>query len=365
MRFSLMKAQNALADSISQQRQMERFTKQMREMELAGALETAKRNLEQVKNDNDSQLAQAEASLLEAEAVEKKEEERLENYREQLELCKIYAPHEGMVVYAREGRRETTEIEEGVTVRQRQEILSLPNMSRMQVKTQVHEAVLDQVRPGLPATIRIDAFPNELYYGVVSDVAVVPSSSGWWGSGVKTYETVVTIDGEVANLKPGMTAVTEIHVDRIADVLTVPVQAVVQRERDNWCYISTSSGVERRKLTLGRSNDKFVHVQEGLQNGERVVLNPMSILEQTGEAAESEINPEKGQAEIPEDVAQDLQEKAAAAMSKAAEAKKKMMEGRGPKGANGMQRPGGDGKPPAGVGKRGVPTGAKKSDSDT
>jgi RND family efflux transporter MFP subunit len=364
-RFKWMQSQNALADSISRQRQMERFTKQMNEMELAGALETAKRNLKQVENDNDSNLAQAEASLLEAEAVEKKEEERLENYREQLELCKIYAPHDGMVVYAREGRSNTTEIEEGATVRQRQEILSLPNMSRMQVKTQVHEAVLDQVRAGLAATIRIDAFPNEVYYGVVSDVAVVPSSSGWWGSGVKTYETVVTIDGEVTNLKPGMTAVTEIHVDRIEDVLTVPVQAVVQRERDNWCYVNASRGVERRKLTLGRSNDKFVHVQEGLQNGERVVLNPMSILEETGEATESEISPEKGQSEIPEAVAQDLQKKAEAETSKAAEAKKKMMEGRMPKGTNGMRRPGGQEKPPTGGGKRGVPTSSKTGGSET
>jgi RND family efflux transporter MFP subunit len=348
-RFQMMKAQNELASTISKQRQMTRFTKQMKEMQLHGELETAKRNLKQVENDNESKYAQSEASLLEAEAVAKKEEERLENYREQLEFCKIFAPHDGMVVYAREGRSNSTEIEEGATVRQRQEILSLPNLSRMQVKTQVHEAVLDQVRPGLPATVRIDAFPNEVHYGVVSDVAVVPASSGWWGSGVKTYPTMVTIDGEVENLKPGMTAVAEIHVDRIEDVLTVPVQAVVQRDRENWCYVDAGRGLERRTLKLGRSNDKFVHVTEGLAPGDRVVLNPMSVLDETRDKEESEISPESGEAEIPEKIAEDLQQKADAAMEKAAQKKKMMMMKNGlgdSKGTPGGMRgggPGGDG----------------------
>ena len=174
----------------------------------------------------------------------------------------------------------------------------------MQVKTQVHEAVLDQVRAGLPATIRVDAFPDQLFYGIVHEVAVVPASSGWFSSGVKTYDCVVRIDGEVAGLKPGMTAVVEIHVDRLKDVLTVPVQAIVQRNRDNWCYVQTKRGVEKRLLKLGRSNDKFVQIQEGVANGEHVVLNPMAILEKT-EGPEKEISPDSG-FEMPEAVAENL-----------------------------------------------------------
>ena len=162
----------------------------------------------------------------------------------------------------------------------------------MQVKTQVHEAVLDQVRAGLPATIRVDAFQDQLFYGLVHEVAVVPASSGWFSSGVKTYDCVVRIDGEVTGLKPGMTAVVEIHVDRLKDVLTVPVQAIVQRNRDNWCYVQTNRGVEKRLLKLGRSNDKFVQIQEGVANGEHVVLNPMAILEKTdGQERRSARNP--------------------------------------------------------------------------
>ena len=93
----------------------------------------------------------------------------------------------------------------GATVRERQVLLTLPDLSLMQVKTQVHEAVLDQVRPGMPATVKVDAFPDITFDAIVSDVAVVPSSSGGWfsSSSVKTYETVVKILDEVGPTQTG------------------------------------------------------------------------------------------------------------------------------------------------------------------
>lgn len=353
-RFSMMRAEDALASAVNslesnmaRQKKLIDYERQMEELRLRGRLETAQRNLDQVKNDNAAHLAKTEAAKIEAEAVEAKERERLEFYKIQMENCKIYAPHDGMVVYAREGRSNSTEIAEGVTVRQRQEILSLPNLNRMQVKTSIHEAVLDQVKPGLPATVKIDAFPDEIYYGVVYDVGVVPAYSGFWSSGIKTYDTIVRIDGEVTNLKPGMTAVVEIHVDRLKDVLTVPVQAVVQRNAENWCYVDRGNGPEKQVIQLGRSNDKFVEVKDGLSEGDRVVLNPMAILDQQNDGGGT-ISPEQGESEMPESVARSLQERHA---NDVAEQQKKMNGSTGAGGSTGMRRPPGEFKGGAAKGK--------------
>jgi len=76
-----------------------------------------------------------------------------------------------------------------------------------------------------------------------------------------------------------MTAVVEVHVARLEDVLSVPVQAIVQRGRQTWCYTQGSGGVERIPVELGRTNDKFVQIRSGLNDGDRVVLNPMSIFD--------------------------------------------------------------------------------------
>ncbi|MCA9217773.1 MAG: efflux RND transporter periplasmic adaptor subunit [Planctomycetales bacterium] len=312
-RLKFLQAEDRLASAINQMKtyqgsksKLTEYEFEMQKLTLQGNIDTAVNALEQVKNDNESLAQQTRAARDEAINTESKEKERRERLEQQFENCKIYAPHDGMVVYHRE-RRGGMEIYEGALVRERQTILTIPDLSRMQVKTQVHEAVLDHVQKDLPATVKVDAFPDKTYRAIVDKVAVVPSSNGGWmgSSSVKTYDTIVRLIDEVqANeLKPGMTAVVNIHVEELKDVVSVPVQAVVQVERNTWCYVKTQGGVERRDVKIGRSNDKFVHVIEGVDDGDQVVLNPMDIVDtqKTDEQSDTkEISPEEGSPELPE-----------------------------------------------------------------
>ena len=280
---------NSLKTNLATLEKKNYYERKMQELVLTGAVETAERNLEQVIEDNKALLAQAEAALEAENKALEKEEERLKRYSEQVEKCRITAPDEGMVAYAVKSRSSwMAEVREGAPMRPRQHILSLPNLKTMQVKTAVHESVLDQISPGLPATIRIDALHNTTYQGSVESVAVLPDQAGWMSSDTKVYQTIVTIDEPVENIKPGMTAVVEIHVERLRDVLSVPVQAIVQIEDDTWCYIESGGSVERCNLELGRTNDQFVEIREGLHEGDRVVLNPMALIEQTESSGEAD-----------------------------------------------------------------------------
>jgi len=168
-------------------------------------------------------------------------------------------------------------VADGELVTERFKILSLPDLAHMQVKTSVHESVLDQVKTGLAATIRLDAFPDASYQGTVRSVAVLPAQDSSMSADVKVYDVIVTIDQEVEHLKPGMTAVVDIHVKRLSDVLVIPVQSVVQEEDQTFCYVQAGKGLERRNLKLGLASQSLVEVLEGLHADERVVLNPMSI----------------------------------------------------------------------------------------
>jgi len=67
----------------------------------------------------------------------------------------------------------------------------------------------------------------------------------------------------------------------------------VQQGRDDWCYVDADGSVELRPVTLGKTNDKFVEIHEGLEEGDRVVLNPMSLVEE-GQDNQSDIGPESG-----------------------------------------------------------------------
>jgi HlyD family secretion protein len=139
---------------------------------------------------------------------------------------------------------------------------------------------------GQPANIRVDAHPGRTFKGHVKTVATVPSQADFLSSDVKLYQTMVSIDDldvKLDKLKPGMSAEVTIKADEIkAPVLQIPLQAVVGNVKmggDRKCYVLDASGIpQERDIKLGMSNDTMVEVKSGLEEGDRVVLNPRSLI---------------------------------------------------------------------------------------
>lgn len=291
-RLAALSADTEVARQVSTRKEMVDYTYRKTKMELEGKVATAKRNMLQVDRNNQAALLQAEAAKIGADRAFNKEKEKLAKYKKQLERCKIFAPHGGMATYAvdRDGK---SRMAEGKTVYERQRIITLPDLSAMEVKTGVHESVLDSIQEGLPATITVDAFPNHKFKGRIKSVAVLADRGEWHSTDVKVYTTIVTInDGElIEGIRPGMSAVVEIHVERVKSVLTVPVTAVAQIGDESWIYVENSGGVDKVAVTLGKTNEKFIEVTDGLVEGQRVVINPMALL-QAEETSGNKIDPE-------------------------------------------------------------------------
>ncbi len=280
---------NSLETQVATRTKKTTYERQKQLKTLQGALSTAKRKKDQVELDSEALEAQAKAALDAAVQSFQKEDELLKRYEKDVKNCKIYSPLDGMVAYAVSDSRRwwESEIQEGAAVRPKRTILSIPNLSRMQVRTTVHESVIHQVREKLPATVRIEAFPDQAFRGQVKSIAVLADQQS---PDTRVYGTVVTIEDGVTQLKPGMTAVVEIHVTRLKNVLSVPVQAIVQVGPDSWCYVDNGNGPERRPVRLGMTNHKFVVVRDGIEEGDRVVLNPMAIVEQSDEESKAADN---------------------------------------------------------------------------
>jgi hypothetical protein len=73
-----------------------------------------------------------------------------------------------------------------------------------------------------------------------------------------------------------MSAEVRIILAEYADVLTIPVAAVVESAQGDFCWVKTVSGAERRSLKLGDTNNVFTIVEAGLAEGDEVVLNPLA-----------------------------------------------------------------------------------------
>jgi HlyD family secretion protein len=231
----------------------------------------------------------AEAKMASEEAAFRLEEDRLKKLEVELEKCVITAPADGMVVYANqnEGRRgsETVGIEEGALVRERQTLIQLPDLSHMQVKSTVHESKIDSMQRGQRARIKVQ---DREFQGIVTSVANQPEPSNYFSGNVKEYACVVAIESDPAGLRPGLTAAVEILVANLPNVLSVPVQSVVEKKGHFYCWVSGAGGIEKREVQLGMGNNTRIQIKDGLQEGELVLLNPRNNIAEAREDDHSE-----------------------------------------------------------------------------
>ncbi len=225
------------------------------------------------------------------------EESRLKRLEAQVLKCVIDAPADGMAVYANEtdhhGRSEEPQIEEGAAVRERQTILRLPDLSQMQVKVNIHESKVDSLgkalrqaeRAGdiLPASIVIQ---GQKIDGQLMGIANQPAPPDFRNGNMKQYPTIVAIRGQGEGLRPGMTAKCKVIVVHLTDVLTIPVAAVINQRQQYVCWVATEQGAQRRPLVLGSANEEIVEVKDGVNEGERIILNPRATVPEARELFE-------------------------------------------------------------------------------
>lgn len=247
-----------------------------KQAELDFKAEDAVRALTRAKKGGEAAIKKAQSDLEAAQAAAISEKQSLERLRKQLAHCTVPAPADGIVVYSKDYYWDSgSRVQPGAMIHFQQGIFTLPDLTHMQVKVKIHEAMVKKVKVGQKAEIQVDAYPNAVLHGTVKNVATLADSRGPWDErGVKEYVTIVSIEDLPleAGLKPGMTAQVKILSSKLSDVLIVPVQSVTEQEGKHYAYVPRG-GVERREVQVGENNEKFVEIKDGLAAGERVMLD--------------------------------------------------------------------------------------------
>ncbi|MBW7864910.1 MAG: HlyD family efflux transporter periplasmic adaptor subunit [Candidatus Hydrogenedentes bacterium] len=241
---------------------------------LVSDYEEALRKLRRTERQCVSKLAQEEAGRASAEASHLLQTRKRQEIAEQIEKCVIRAQKPGLVIYGTGDSSYRSEvIEPGASVRERQVIITIPDMVALALKVKVHESVVQQVKAGQRVRIRVDAFPNAVLTGVVHQIAPLPDTANrWMNPDLKVYATTIHIDEAPDWLRPGMSAEAEILIERIEDVVQVPIQAVAVREDRQVCFVRTVLGVEQRPVETGAMGTAMVEIKSGLEAGESVLL---------------------------------------------------------------------------------------------
>jgi HlyD family secretion protein len=199
--------------------------------------------------------------------------------QKEIDNMEIKAPCPGIVLYGdpkqpwyRENIKVGGEVWSGSTV------MTIPDLRVMQVKLQVHEADINKLKLKLSCKVTMDTYPGLVLEGEVSKIAQIANSNRWEGeTDVKRFDVELTLKhDEQTKLKPGVSAKAEIFVEDRKEVLSVPVQCVFLEGGTHYCHARTAAGrPERRALKVGIASETFIEVQEGVAEGDKVLLfNP-------------------------------------------------------------------------------------------
>ena len=259
---------------------LEQFTYKRRVRELESDVEQTQMSLERVKRQANANLVQDEADLTARELELKRQKERLAKDEDMLVKTKIYAPTDGMVIYATTGqssRRGNEEpLEAGRGVREREELIHLPTANSMMVNIKIHESSLKKVQVGQPVRVTINALPGREFFGKVTRIAPLPDGQSFWrgNPNLKVYNTEIHLDGELTGVRTGMTCKAQIVIQQLEDALSVPVQSVIRIAGKPTVYVQKGGKAVPVGVELGLDNSDYIHIVSGLAEGDRVLTNP-------------------------------------------------------------------------------------------
>ena len=251
------------------------------------------KGLHEKKMVSDTDYETAEYQYNKAKSSYEKSQSDITKARQNLEYATIYSPIDGVVI--------DRAVEEGQTVAasfNTPTLFTIANdLRQMRVIADVDEADIGGVVEGQQATFTVDAFPEDVFKGSVTQVRLQPPTE----SNVVSYEVVVDAPNPDLKLKPGLTANLTIYTMQKDSVLLVPLKALrFQPEnapepvadsanpRARVLWTQSPQGLQPVNVTTGDNDGIFAEITGDIKEGDKVVtgvdIGVASISDGQGEA---------------------------------------------------------------------------------
>lgn len=259
---------------------LEDYTKKRQIAQYESNVSQAEMAMERTERSAHASVIQAQADLKAKESEYQRQQDKLKKMNNQLEKTKIYAPDDGLVIYATSAKSadrhgNATPLDVGREVQEREELIYLPTGNSSTANIAIHESNLKKTSIGMPAIITVDALPGKTFYGSIETIAPLPDAQSMWlNPDLKVYKTEIYIDGNDPMLRTGMSCQAEIIIQQYQDAVYIPLQAVVRIGDEPTVYVKNGNSLEPRTVKLGLDNNKVIHITEGLKEGEIVLLTP-------------------------------------------------------------------------------------------
>lgn len=252
-----------------------------------------------------SEYEQAEASYAVAKAeVEAARfsvvsaEAALKEANENLVKTSIYAPMTGTVsmLLVELGERVA-----GTGLMAGTELMRVADLSRMEAQVQVNENDIVRVNVGDTAIIRVDAYLNNKFLGVVTEIASSAKTIGVSADQVTNFDVKILVLPESYQeltrkdnsnpLRPGMSTTVDIQTETRQEILSVPIQSVTTRtdttrivtsipddDIRTIVFITDGERALAKDVTTGIQDNNYIEIVSGISEGDRIISAPFSAI---------------------------------------------------------------------------------------
>jgi HlyD family secretion protein len=223
-------------------------------------------------------------------------EASLKEANENLVKTSIYAPISGTVsmLLVELGERVA-----GTNLMAGTEIMRVADLSRMEAQVEVNENDIVRVSAGDTAIIEVDAYLDEKFRGVVTEIANSAKTTGVSADQITNFDVKIFILPESYQklpvngnnpFRPGMSATVDILTESKKDIIAVPIQSVTTR--NDTTKVTSSSEDEIRTLVFvtdgeyalakdvktGIQDNNYIEILSGIEDSARVVSAPFSAI---------------------------------------------------------------------------------------
>ncbi|HVS33334.1 MAG TPA: efflux RND transporter periplasmic adaptor subunit [Thermoanaerobaculia bacterium] len=178
-------------------------------------------------------------------------------------------------------------------------LLTIADMSVVEAVMEVDETDIPNVKVGQAATVTIDAYPNQTFNGLVTEVGSSPMDRAGLGGGATeaiNFKVKIQIENPPAGIRPGFSASADIITGTSARAVAIPLQALVVREKpapddagktaaapakaqeEEGVYVFNDGKAEFAAVKTGLAGDSNIEIVSGLKPGQQIITGPFRAL---------------------------------------------------------------------------------------
>ena len=290
-----MQAQAAVAQSRANFDRAEREADRKESLWKRDSLLVSRQELENARTDLEVQrslLQSADFGVSQSRAA-------LDEARDQLSKTVIVAPMAGRVTRLNVEEGETVIV--GTMNNPGSLVLTVSDLSVMEVVLEVDETDVPEINLGDRATVDLDAFPDLEFPGIVTEIgnsAIRPPSqvAGTGQTPTIDFEVVVTLQSPPAELRPDLSATAEVVTETRNNQLSIPIIALTLREDEEdesddsdpieGVFVITEGRAHFTPVQVGIAGQEYFEVISGLSLGDSIVSGPYQVVRTLDEGAD-------------------------------------------------------------------------------